>query len=559
MRTLLGTIARHRHRIIHNPMTRSPFLVSALRSAAVCMALSGTWATHAFAGVAFAIHDTTAQPDRFTTVVQFEVIRSSDIASYAQVDFATVDGSAVAGRDYTETKGTLSFEPGQTMKMVTVPIAGRQVSTPLEFGLKLTNPAARPTAGKVWLEAGSSSISNFVQGAAVADLNGDGQPDAVFTAASSGAPALSILRNATPEKSGKSKFAKAITVALPSAPFRVSSADLNRDGRPDLIVSTSDATAFYVLLNDTKVGGNDLAFSRTDVALSSATYDAATADFDGDGIEDIATAGGVSGTVSVWRNTTPKGAETPQLTKVGTLASSPGASSYSFSVRTLDVNHDGKPDLAVGNLLAPEVDILINTTAAGGPITFAPAIAVPVADGVTGLETGDVDGDGLPDLVSANNSSQQTGKTFSVLLNRTATAAPTPAFTVQNMVEGAPYDLRLADMNGDGTIDIVLANLNSDGQGNGAITIYLNRTPAGAPSAQFEKLYTAFVAEEPHALGLADFNHDGRLDIVTAQFSSFPPEAAAAKFLFGQKAPQNPSAKIKDAEGIATLTPKRGS
>ena len=40
------------------------------------------------------------------------------------VNFATADGTAVAGGDYQTTSGILTFAPGQTLKSVTVPVSG---------------------------------------------------------------------------------------------------------------------------------------------------------------------------------------------------------------------------------------------------------------------------------------------------------------------------------------------------------------------------------------------------------------------------------------------------
>jgi hypothetical protein len=54
--------------------------------------------------------------------MMFVVTRSGDTAPAVQVDFATQDGTAHAGIDYTATSGTLNFGPGETMKTVAVPI-----------------------------------------------------------------------------------------------------------------------------------------------------------------------------------------------------------------------------------------------------------------------------------------------------------------------------------------------------------------------------------------------------------------------------------------------------
>src|SRR5262245_21873597 len=54
----------------------------------------------------------------------FVVTRSGDTAPALTVDYATQNGSAVAGTDYLATSGTLSFSAGQTTTSIAVPIIG---------------------------------------------------------------------------------------------------------------------------------------------------------------------------------------------------------------------------------------------------------------------------------------------------------------------------------------------------------------------------------------------------------------------------------------------------
>jgi Ca2+-binding RTX toxin-like protein len=57
------------------------------------------------------------------------------------VQYATADGSATAPSDYTATSGTLSFNPGETSKTVTVPVHGDTVIEPDEtFTVNLSSP-----------------------------------------------------------------------------------------------------------------------------------------------------------------------------------------------------------------------------------------------------------------------------------------------------------------------------------------------------------------------------------------------------------------------------------
>ena len=72
------------------------------------------------------------------------------------------------------------------------------------------------------------------------------------------------------------------------------------------------------------------------------------------------------------------------------------------------------------------------------------------------MTAADVNGDGKPDLIVAN----QGDSTVSVLLNTTAPGATTPSFaTQQTFATGAaPVSVTAADVNGDGKPDLIVAN-----------------------------------------------------------------------------------------------------
>lgn len=84
-----------------------------------------------------------SQPTSGSTNAVLAVNLSVAPSSTVTVNYATENGTALAGTDYTETSGTLTFTSGQTSKTITVPVAAG--SLPLgsskNFGVKLTNPA----------------------------------------------------------------------------------------------------------------------------------------------------------------------------------------------------------------------------------------------------------------------------------------------------------------------------------------------------------------------------------------------------------------------------------
>jgi len=114
--------------------------------------------------------------------------------------------------------------------------------------------------------------------------------------------------------------------------------------------------------------------------------------------------------------------------------------------------------------------VLLNTTSPGAATpTFAAqqtfgGLATPQY-----VATGDVDGDGKPDLIVASYS----GGMVSVLINTTPNSAAVPSFAALQMFATGTSCLSVttADINGDGRLDLVVANL-----GGSNVSVLLNTT-----------------------------------------------------------------------------------
>jgi hypothetical protein len=75
--------------------------------------------------------------------------RATDPNGTFTVDFSTADGSAVAGRDYTATAGTLTFGPGETSKAISIQITPEPAGQPTrQFKVVLSNPSAGAALGQ---------------------------------------------------------------------------------------------------------------------------------------------------------------------------------------------------------------------------------------------------------------------------------------------------------------------------------------------------------------------------------------------------------------------------
>ncbi|RYG70082.1 hypothetical protein EON80_08570, partial [bacterium] len=92
-----------------------------------------------------------------TTDATFQVTLSTASSQSVTVQFATVNGTAVAGDDFTVRTGTLTFAPGETTKAIVVKIKGDMLDEDDEqFGLKLTDP----TNATLLVGQGSAKITD---------------------------------------------------------------------------------------------------------------------------------------------------------------------------------------------------------------------------------------------------------------------------------------------------------------------------------------------------------------------------------------------------------------
>src|SRR5439155_1426541 len=121
------------------------------------------------------------------------------------------------------------------------------------------------------------------------------------------------------------------------------------------------------------------------------------------------------------------------------------------------------------------------------------------------VTVGDLNGDGKLDLAIANNNSS----TVSVLLNTTAPGAATPSFAAkQDFATGAhPLSVTVGDLNGDGKLDLAVANFAAN-----TVSVLLNTTAPGAATPSFAAKQDFATGTQPISVTVGDVNLDGKLD-----------------------------------------------
>jgi hypothetical protein len=142
---------------------------------------------------------------------------------------------------------------------------------------------------------------------------------------------------------------------------------------------------------------------------------------------------------------------------------------------------------------------------------FSQGSTVLLNDGPYGLALGDVDGDGDLDLVTANSS----GNRVSVRLNGGDNSGSNTGLFSQGSeirVTGGPQNVALGDVDGDGDLDVVTANLL-----NNTASVRLNGgDDSGSNTGLFSQGSTLPVGTRPFSIALGDVDGDGDLDLVTA-------------------------------------------
>lgn len=235
-----------------------------------------------------------------------------------------------------------------------------------------------------------------------------------------------------------------------------------------------------------------VSLTRNDIACGANPQAVAVADFNGDGIQDLAVLNGNGNSVSIFTGNGSGTFNTP-------TTSYPVAPGFPDAVVVGDFNNDGKLDLAVLVQHAGEVSILLGN----GDGTFQSHLDFVTGNNPLALAVGDFNGDGILDLATANNFDN----TVSILLGN-------GDGTFQNHVDYAtgsgPNALTVGDFNGDGILDLAVVNNNDN-----TVSILLGHGDGTFP-AQSPAYSTAAV---PTAIVAGNFNKDGILDLAVATAS----------------------------------------
>jgi hypothetical protein len=204
------------------------------------------------------------------------------------------------------------------------------------------------------------------------------------------------------------------------------------------------------------------------------------------------------------------------------------------SVAIGDLNGDGQPDLVTANIggdpnasLPPAGTVSVLLGSSGG--TFSAATTYPTESLMAfSVAIGDLNGDGHLDLAVANfgdpSGFGQNGTVSVFLGSGGGTFSAATRYSTQTGFAGA-QSVAIGDLNGDGKLDLAVADASNK-------VPFLFGNGDGSFNVPTPPTFTGI--NNPGSVAIADLNGDGRLDLALANFNTAPGSAGTVTVLFGQ-------------------------
>lgn len=298
-------------------------------------------------------------------------------------------------------------------------------------------------------------------------------------------------------------FENAIDTSTGTSPNDVSIADFDLDGLPDMAVANNIGSnivpSTISVFRNTHTANNKISFdAKKEYPTGGMTYAIATGDLNGDGKPEIVSASVGSSSITIFKN----------LSVTGNINFESGQNislqSATFSICISDIDVDGKPDILVTSSTYSLVSVFRNTSN-NGNISFSPAINFSSPYTSHYITAGDLNGDGKPDIAFTADYQNS----ISVLLNQSTPGSILLANRLDYYV-GTPRCIKISDLNNDGKLDLIVSSYTGD------LNVFRNQSSGATFS--LGTIQTWGISSNYHInaqkFAIDDLNGDGKPDIL---------------------------------------------
>lgn len=381
--------------------------------------------------------------------------------------------------------------------------------------------------------------------ATISDLDGDGRPEIITT--SEAGNRFSIFKNihSTGALTAAS-FAAPFNITV-TAPRGIATADLNLDGKPEIIL-TRAANVLVVYENlITAVAPPTITSFTPTAAPVGTTITITGTNFDPTPANNVVYFGATRATVSASTATeltvtVPVAATYAPISELNTTTALQAYAMTSFTPTFLpnkgsitssdfepkvdfttgsnplnvsigDLDGDGKSDLAVANTASNTISVLRNTSTGTANISYAAKVDFTADNDPESVSIGDFDGDGKADLAVAN----YIGFSVSVFRNTSTGVGNINYAPKIDFATGFTHRASaIADFDGDGKTDIVTPNDNAH-----SISV-LRNTSTGPGNINYAAKvdFSTGAGSGPYSISVGDVDGDQKMDVIAPNFNT---------------------------------------
>jgi gliding motility-associated-like protein len=329
------------------------------------------------------------------------------------------------------------------------------------------------------------------------DFDGDNKAD--VATANNKSTSVRVFRNSS-SGAGNISLSPATTLVPGTRSLRSKCGDLDGDGKDDLILSEDGDGHRVFIFRNTSTGPGNFSFSMQSVNISKKTTSLSIADLDLDGKPEVIVSSQDTNTITVLRNQSTPGAIV--FAAAPYVITIPGAATTD-GLAVNDLNGDNLPEIVTGQYQTNFSNLfVVENKSTPGTLSLTTVNMIALAASVKNIRIGDLDGDRKPDIAATLLLSSG----ISILLNNSSSTVIAFRSPVYITTVPIPVGLDFGDLDGDGKPDISVVSIN-----NKEMTILTNQSTPGNLSFLAEGIKTTYINRH---VNIGDLDTDGKPDIV---------------------------------------------